>query len=123
MEAEIMTADLSEREERDRVLVRTAELPVAVNLAHRKHVMVCVHQSVARLEVQYLVYLAGVNQAVAAHKRLVLADGGEHRVEVVQLYEPAAPDVEQPGLVQPLADVFVVRSIRRRGRKSSWQNA
>ena len=30
VEAEIMTADLSEREERDRVLVRTEELPVAV---------------------------------------------------------------------------------------------
>ena len=86
-----------------------AQLVILVNLVHRTDVMVGGDQMMSLLQLQYFVNLTGIDQTVATHEELIIAEVRRVVVEVANGYQVTAFHIEQPGLAQRLADVRVVR--------------
>ena len=85
-----------------------AQLAVLIHLAHRKYVVVGVHQSVALFQIQHLVYLPGKDQSVAAHDEFIVGNGRSDIVVMHNFYQTAAPHFVKPRLGNGLADMGIV---------------
>ena len=67
------------------------------------------HQLVAHRHLYQLVYLSGIDQMVTTQNGLVLHNWRRSIVEVIQIYQTAALDVDETSLAQCLSDIGIVR--------------
>ena len=79
-----------------------AQLVILVDLVHRTDVVVGSHQLVGLLQLEQLVDLTGVDQTVATHHELILAEHRRIMVEMADGYQVTALHVEEPCLAQRL---------------------
>ncbi len=79
-----------------------AQFVVLVDLVHRTDVMVGSHQLVSLLQLEDLVNLTSVDQTVATHHELILAEYRRIMVEMTDRNQVTALHMEESGLAQRL---------------------